>query len=194
MPELWLIRHGETEWTVSGQHTGRTDVPLTPRGRLEAQKLGRRLKGKRFALVLTSPLSRAQETCRLTGYLDGASLEENLMEWDYGAFEGKTSAQIQKEIPGWTIWSGLVPGGETLEQVGARADRVLARIRGVDGEVALFSHGHALRVLAARWMQMPPEGGRYFALGTASLSQLGHEHGFPVIQSWNERYDLLEVP
>src|SRR5215510_12897188 len=123
MPEVWLIRHGETAWTLSGKHTGRTDIPLTPRGIMQAQRLGRRLADKHFALVLTSPLSRARETCRLTGLLDRADIDENLREWDYGAAEGRTTAEIQKDMPGWSIWTGNVPGGETLEQVGARADR-----------------------------------------------------------------------
>lgn len=194
MPELWLIRHGETAWSLSGKHTGRTDIPLTARGMTQAEKLGSRLAGKPFALVLTSPLSRARETCRLTGYLAQAQIEENLREWDYGFAEGRTTAEIQKEMPGWNIWTGAVPNGETLEQVGARADRVLARASGVEGAVALFAHGHVLRILAARWLVLPPQYGRYLALDTASLSMLGHEREFPVVRSWNERYDLVEVP
>ncbi len=194
MPELWLIRHGETAWTLSGQHTGRSDIPLTPRGIAQAERLGRRLAGKPFALVLSSPLSRALETCRLTGQLAQAQIEEDLREWDYGAAEGRTSADIQKDMPGWNIWTGGVPGGETLEQVGARADRVLARVSQIEGAVALFAHGHVLRILAARWLRLPPLHGRYLALDTASLSMLGHEHGFPVVRFWNERYDLVEAP
>jgi len=194
MPDLWLIRHGETAWTLSGKHTGRTDIPLTPRGITQAEKLGRRLAGKPFALVLTSPLSRARETCRLTGLLAQAQIEENLREWDYGFAEGRTTAEIQKQMPGWNIWTGAVPEGETLEQVGARADRVLARVSHVEGAVALFAHGHVLRILAARWLVLPPQYGRYLALDTASLSLLGHEREFPVVRSWNERYDLVEVP
>ena len=194
MPELWLIRHGETAWSLSGKHTGRTDVPLTPRGIMEAEKLGRRLASKPFALVLTSPLSRARETCRLTGRLAQAQIEEGLREWDYGFAEGRTTVEIQKEAPGWSIWTGAVPGGETLEQVGARADRVLARVSEVNGAVALFAHGHVLRILAARWLRLPPLFGRYLALDAPSLSMLGHEREFPVVRFWNERYDLLEVP
>lgn len=193
MADLWLIRHGETSWSLSGQHTGRTDIPLTPRGVRQAEMLGRRISGWRFALVLTSPLARARETCRLSGHMAAARTDEDLMEWDYGAFEGRTSADIREEIPGWTIWTGGVRGGETVEQVGARADRVIARALGADGDVALFAHGHVLRVLAARWLRLPAVDGRCLGLDTASLSRLGHEREQPVIRSWNVGYDLLEV-
>src|SRR5262249_37002940 len=174
MPELWLIRHGETAWSLSGQHTGRTDIPLPARGITQAERLARRLAGKPFTLVLTSPLSRARETCRLTGLLAQAQIEENLREWDYGFAEGRTTVEIQKEMPGWNIWTGPVPDGETLEQVGARADRVLARVSGVEGTAALFAHGHVLRILAARWLGLPPQYGRCLALDTPPLSMLGH--------------------
>jgi broad specificity phosphatase PhoE len=187
MGDLWLIRHGETAWSLSGQHTGRTDVALTPNGVRQAEALGRRIAWRRFALVLTSPLPRARETCRLAGLAAGAELDADLAEWDYGAFEGRTSADIRKENPGWTIWSGGVPGGETAAQVGARADRVIARVTGAGGDVALFAHGHLLRILAARWLGLAAVGGRYFALDTASLSVLGREQEQPVIRSWNER-------
>jgi broad specificity phosphatase PhoE len=193
MADLWLIRHGETAWSLSGQHTGRTDVPLTPRGVRQAEMLGRRISGWKFALVLTSPLARARETCRLSGHLEAARIDEDLMEWDYGAFEGRTSADIRQEIPGWTIWTGGVRDGETVEQVGARADRVIARALGAGGDVALFAHGHVLRVLSARWLRLPAVDGRCFGLDTASLSRLGHEREQPVIRSWNVGYDLLEV-
>jgi probable phosphoglycerate mutase len=194
MQTLWLIRHGETAWTLSGRHTGRTDIPLTPRGVEQAELLARRISDKPFGLVLTSPLSRARETCRLAGHLEGAHEEPNLMEWDYGDFEGRTTPDIQKEVPGWSIWNGPVPGGETAEEVGARADRVIARALEADANVALFAHGHLLRVLAARWLRLPAAAGRYFALDTASLSRLGYERDLPVIRSWNESYDLVEAP
>jgi len=194
MVQLWLIRHGETVWSRSGQHTGRTDIPLTPRGERQAEMLARRIAGKRFAQVFTSPLSRARETCRLAGHLAESRMDPDLMEWDYGLFEGRTTADIRKEIPGWNIWTGSVPCGETPEQVGARVDRVIVRASAVDGDVALFAHGHVLRILAARWLKLPPIGGRYLALDTASLSVLGHEHEQTVVRSWNESYDLVEAP
>jgi broad specificity phosphatase PhoE len=187
MGEIWLIRHGETEWSLSGRHTGRTDVPLTPHGVRQAELLGRRIAGKRFALVLTSPLARARETCRLAGFAGGAEVDADLAEWDYGDLEGRTGAEIRAEVPDWTIWTGAVPGGETAAQVGARADRAIDRARREDGDVALFAHGHLLRVLAARWLGLAPAAGRYFALDTASVSVLAHEGEEPVIRSWNER-------
>jgi probable phosphoglycerate mutase len=194
MAQLWLIRHGETAWSRSGQHTGRTDVPLTPRGETQARLLARRIGQHPFALVLTSPLSRARETCRLAGHLERAVLEPDLLEWDYGEMEGRTTAEIRRELPGWSPWTGHMPGGETPEQVGARVDRVIARAAAIEGDVALFAHAHVLRVLAARWLELPAVGGRYLALDTASLSVLGHEHERRVIRSWNESYDLVEVP
>jgi broad specificity phosphatase PhoE len=194
MRELWLIRHGETEWSRSGQHTGRTDLPLTAQGERQAALLGRRLAGRKFALVLTSPLGRARETCRLAGFGGVARDEPDLMEWDYGAYEGRTTAQIREEVPGWIIWKGGVRGGESADQVGARCDRVIARCADVDGDVALFAHGHVLRILAARWLELPAARGRHLALDTASLSVLGHERETRVIRSWNESYDLLEEP
>ena len=187
MGEIWLIRHGETAWSLAGRHTGRTDVPLTPHGVRQAERLGRRIAGKRFALVLTSPLARARETCLLAGLAAGAEADADLAEWDYGDLEGRTSAEIRTGTPGWTIWTGAVPGGETAAQVGARADRAIGRARREDGDVALFAHGHLLRVLAARWLGLAPAAGRYFALDTASLSVLGVEQDLPVIRSWNER-------
>lgn len=193
-PELWLVRHGETAWSVTGQHTGRTDVPLTPQGVLQARMLGRRLATRDFARVLTSPLSRARETCRLAGLGEAAQVDADLAEWDYGTYEGRTIAQIRAEVPGWTIWTGAVPGGETLAQVGARADQVIARALAVPGDVALFAHGHVLRILAARWLGLPPAGGRFFTLDTASVSVLGHEHEQPVVRAWNGRYDPMEAP
>ena len=193
-PEIWLVRHGETEWSRAGRHTGRTDVPLTPRGVRQAEMLGRRIGSRRFARVVTSPLSRARETCRLSGQATRAEISPDLAEWDYGRWEGLTSAEIRREVPDWTIWTGAVPGGETMEQVGKRVDRVLERVRGTTGSVALFAHGHVLRIVAARWLGLSPREGRYLGLDTASLSSLGHENEQPVIRSWNESYDLVEAP
>lgn len=182
---IWLIRHGETEWSLSGAHTGRTDLPLTAVGRKNAEAVGRYLAGRKFALVLTSPLSRARETCRLAGYGDVAILDPNLAEWDYGDYEGRTTAEIHKQRPGWYLWRDGVPNGETIGQVGARADSVLARIGEVDGDVALFAHGHILRILTARWLGLTPDCGRLFALSTGSVSTLGYERETRVISQWN---------
>ena len=184
-PEIWLIRHGETEWSLSGQHTGRTDLPLTAAGVREAKELGRYLAGRPFALVLTSPLQRAHETCKLAGYGGVAQIEPDLCEWDYGAYEGRTSAQIQESVPGWTIWTSPVPQGETIQQVAARASRVIERAAKAGGHVALFAHGHLLRILTACWLGLPPDAGRLFALGTASVSVLGYERETRVIARWN---------
>jgi probable phosphoglycerate mutase len=184
-PEIWLIRHGETAWSLSGQHTGRTDIPLTAAGERQAAEIARHLAGRPFALVLTSPLQRARETCRLAGYGDVAQVEPDLCEWDYGAYEGRTSAQIQESVPGWTIWTSPVPQGETIQQVAARATRVIERAAAAGGDVALFAHGHLLRILTACWLGLPPNAGRLFALGTASLSVLGYERETRVITRWN---------
>lgn len=184
-PEIWLIRHGETEWSASGQHTGRTDIPLTAAGQGHAEKIGRYLAGRPFALVLTSPLQRARETCRLAGYGNVAQLEPDLREWDYGAYEGLTSARIQETVPGWTIWTSPVPEGETIEQVAARAARVIERASQAGGDVALFAHGHLLRVLTSGWLGLPPDDGKLFALGTASIGVLGYERDVRVIARWN---------
>ncbi len=183
---VWLVRHGETEWARLGRHTSRTDVALTENGREQARALGQRLAGARFALVLTSPLSRAAETARLAGFDGVAIVEPDLREWDYGALEGRLTAEIREDYPGWSIWTGPWPEGETAEEVGARADRVLDRIRAADGDVLLFSHGHLLRVLAARWLGLPPASGALFALGTATVSILGSDRENAVIESWNE--------
>lgn len=183
--EIWLARHGETEWSRSGRHTGRTDIPLTEVGRREAEALGRELGGRRFALVLSSPLSRALETCRLAGYGDAARTSDDLLEWDYGPVEGRTSAEMRRERPGWTIWTSDVPLGEPVEAVAARADRVLAQAAAAPGDVLLFAHGHVLRILGARWLGLEPRGGRLFLLGTAALSVLGEEGGTRVFRSWN---------
>ncbi len=183
---LWLIRHGETEWSRSGAHTGRTDIPLTAAGQERAAAIGRYLGERQFALVLTSPLQRARETCRLAGYGSAAQLEPNLMEWDYGSYEGLTSKDIRKAVPGWNIWTNGVSGGETVEQVGARARLVIARASGAGGDVALFGHGHILRILTASWLGLAPVAGRLFAFDTASLSVLGYERETRVIQRWNQ--------
>jgi len=183
--ELWLMRHGETAWSLSGAHTGRTDLPLTENGRRRAAAMGRYLAARPFALVLASPLSRALETCRLAGYGAQAQLEPNLREWDYGDYEGRTTAEIQKEDPGWSIWNAGPRNGETIAQVAARADAVLARVAGTEGDVALFAHGHLLRILTARWLGLEPHAARLFALGTASISILGYERTTPVITRWN---------
>ncbi|HKN90803.1 MAG TPA: histidine phosphatase family protein [Acidimicrobiia bacterium] len=189
-PRVHLVRHGATEWSVTGQHTGRTDIPLTEEGRRQAERLAARLARERFALVLVSPLARARETARITGFGDVAEVDPDLVEWDYGDYDGRTAAEIRRERPGWTPWHGGFPGGETLEEVAARADRVVARVRGVDGDVALFAHGHILRVIAARWLEQPPiEAARYY-LATASLSMLGWERETPVIDRWNEACHL----
>ncbi|HUO30157.1 MAG TPA: histidine phosphatase family protein [Bryobacteraceae bacterium] len=185
LPEIWLIRHGETEWSLSGAHTGRTDIPLTATGERQAEELGHRLGGREFAMVLTSPLGRARETCQLAGYGDVAQIEPRLREWDYGAYEGKTSAEIQQQVPGWTIWTSPVPGGETIDQVAARARGVIDRASAAGGDVALFAHGHLLRILTTVWLGVPPTDGRLFALSTASLSVLGYERDTRVISQWN---------
>lgn len=181
-----LVRHGETEWSRSGQHTGRTDIPLTELGRRQAELAGASLRGRRFALVLTSPLQRAAETCRLAGLGEAAQVRGELAEWDYGAFEGRTTADIRTEVPGWSLWRDGVPRGETAAEVGARADRIIAEARAAEGDVALFAHGHVLRVLAARWLGLSPVDGRLFALSTATISILGYERETAVILRWNE--------
>ncbi len=188
---LWLIRHGETEWSASGRHTGRTDIPLTAEGRRQAEALGRHLAGRRFALVLTSPLSRAVDTCRIAGYGDVARVTDDLREWDYGIYEGRTTAEIQKEMPGWSVWADKIQGGESVQQVGARVERVIAEARANSGDVALFAHAHVLRILTSRWLGLPPDAGRLFTLGTASISALGYERQTPAILTWNQDWRLV---
>jgi len=187
-PLVVLVRHGETEWSRDGRHTGsRSDPPLTEVGRAAARALAPRLAGRQFALVLTSPLQRAGETARLAG-LDGVEVEPDLREWDYGEYEGLTTAQIREHAPGWTIWTGGCPGGETIEQVAARADSVIGRVRaalGPEQAAALVAHGHILRVLASRWVGAPPQAGGWLALDTASLSDLGWEREAAVVSHWN---------
>jgi broad specificity phosphatase PhoE len=184
--ELLLARHGETEWSASGRHTSRTDLPLTADGRRMAQRLAPRLSERRFALVLTSPLRRAVETCKLAGLEEQAQVQEELGEWDYGDYEGLTTAEIHRRRPGWSLWRDGCPNGETSADVGARADRVIGEVRAADGDAVAFGHGHMLRVLAARWLGLLPEDGALFALGTGTLSTLGYEHGTAVIRSWSE--------
>ena len=188
--QLWLVRHGETEWTRSGRHTGRTDIPLTEAGREQARDLGRRLAELTFAAVFTSPLSRASETLAIAGLGDRARPDPDLMEWDYGDLEGLTTPQIRERYEGWTIWRGPWLGGEAIDEVAARADRVIARVREVKGDTLVASHGHFLRVLAARWLDLAPREGRLFALSTATISALGWERGAPVIEVWNEAAHL----
>lgn len=185
--EVFVVRHGATEWSQNGRHTGRTDLPLLPAGEAEAASTGRLLHGRPFALVLVSPLSRARRTCELAGYLDQAEVTDDLVEWDYGSYEGITTKEIRRTVPGWTVWDGAIPGGESIDEIAARADRVIARMRAADGDVALFGHGHSLRVLAARWCDLPPVEGRRFPLETATLSVLGWEHEYPTIRAWNQR-------
>ncbi len=184
-PRLFLVRHGETAWSASGQHTGRTDIPLNENGIEQAERLGERLAGYTFALVLTSPLSRAYETCRIGGLADVAIVDPDLREWDYGEFEGRTTDEIRQEIPGWTIWTTRINKGESVEDVGRRADRVIERALPVDGDVAIFGHGHALRILAARWLGLAPAEGALFELSTATISRLGWEREHRVIELWN---------
>ena len=190
--QAWLVRHGETEWARLGRHTGRTDVALTAKGRDQAHALGRRLEGHSFGLVLTSPLSRAAETARIAGYGDVAVADDDLMEWDYGALEGRTTAQINDQLTNWTIWRGPWPGGESIKQVGRRADRIIRRIRGAgpSGDVLVFAHGHLLRILAARWIGLRPVSGGLLELDTARLSILGWEREDPSIELWNEACHL----
>jgi broad specificity phosphatase PhoE len=188
LPVVYLARHGETAWTISHQHTGRTDLPLTPRGEAEATRLGQRLEGLTFAAVLTSPLRRAVRTCELAGFGSAAEVEPDLMEWNYGAYEGRTSVDIDAERPDWQLFRDGAPGGESPDQIGARADRVIRRVRAIEGNTLLFSSGHFLRVFGARWLGLEAGAGRYFFLGTASLSAVGYEHdrSDPVIRLWDE--------
>ena len=186
MGELILVRHGETEWARDGRHTGRTDVPLTPRGEEKARALAPLLASRDFALVLVSPAQRARRTAEAAGLTDFET-DERLWEWDYGAYEGRTTAEIRQDRPGWYLWRDGVVGGETVDQVGARVDGVLERVRPylAEGDVALVAHGHVLRVLTARWLGLPPSDGRLFKLSTGTLSGLATEHDVPVIDFWN---------
>jgi broad specificity phosphatase PhoE len=180
---LWLVRHGETAWSLSGQHTSTTDLPLTAEGERKAAQVGKLLAGKKFSAVYVSPMLRARETCRIAGYADEAIVADDLREWSYGSYEGLTTSEIQKTAPGWSIWSAGPVGGETIGQVADRARRVIASAP--DGDVAVFGHGHMLRILAACWLEVAPAMGRCFALSTGSISVLGYEREARVIQSWN---------
>jgi broad specificity phosphatase PhoE len=185
MREIWLIRHGETEWSLSGAHTGRTDIPLTGHGCEMAAAMGNYLRGRRFALVMTSPLRRARETCEAAGFGDVAVVDPDLQELDYGDYEGRTTAEIQAERPGWGLWRDGCPNGESFEHAAERARAVIARVLQTEGDVALFAHGHILRILASCWLGLAPDAGRYFALSTATLSTLGYERETRVITRWN---------
>jgi broad specificity phosphatase PhoE len=184
VPELWLVRHAQTEWSEAGRHTGRTDVPLTDAGRAAAAQLPQRLGDRAFALVLTSPLSRARDTCALAGYGDRAQLRDDLMEWDYGEYEGRTTPEIRTGRPGWLLWRDGCPGGEQAADVGARVDRVIAEALQAGGDVALFAHGHVLRVLGARWLEQPPDFGARLALGTGAVGVLGSERAVRGLRVW----------
>lgn len=188
-PRIWLVRHGETEWARLGRHTGRTDIPLTERGREQAAGVARRLASHPFARVISSPLSRALDTARLAGFADRVVTDDDLLEWDYGRDEGRTTPEIRGDRPGWTIWTDGPDGGETIHEVAARVDRVIARARAIDGDTLAFAHGHLLRVMAARWIGEPPTEGRLFALSTATVSVLGWEREQPVIERWNDVAD-----
>jgi len=183
---MWLVRHGETEWARVGKHTGRTDIPLTELGREQAASVAARLAGRPFALVLSSPLSRALDTARLAGFAARVETSDDLLEWDYGADEGRTTPEIRVDRPGWSIWGAGPKDGEPIRHVGTRVDRVIALARQQPGDVLVFAHGHVLRVLAARWLGLPPAKGQMFALSTATLSILGWEREQPVIERWND--------
>jgi broad specificity phosphatase PhoE len=183
--ELWLIRHGETEWSLSGAHTGRTDIPLTPRGEERATALREKLAGQRFAKVFTSPLQRARRTCELAGFGGVAQIEPDLLEWDYGDYEGRTTDEIHRIRPGWSLFRDGVPGGESIEQVAARARAVIDRALDADGNVALFAHGHILRILTACWLDLAPDAARLFVLSPAGISRLGYERKTHAIIVWN---------
>jgi broad specificity phosphatase PhoE len=188
MPVVYLARHGETAWSVSGQHTGLTDLPLTEQGERNARRLGERLHGLSCTAVFTSPLQRARRTCELAGFGSLAAVDRDLHEWNYGGYEGRRTAEIHVERPEWQLFRHGCPGGESPEQVGVRADRVVQRIRAIPGDVLVFSSGHFLRVLAARWLGLEPAAGQFFVLATASLSALGYEHNLsePAVRLWND--------
>jgi broad specificity phosphatase PhoE len=190
--EVVLVRHGETAWSLSGRHTGRTDVPLTAEGRRQAKLISSRFTERSFAQVLTSPLSRAADTCDIAGFSGVSEKTDDLLEWDYGDYDGRRTVDIRRERPGWSLWTDGVPNGEAAEEVARRADRVIAAVRAARGDVALFAHGHLLRVLAARWLGAAPQEGRRFALGPATLSVLGWEREVPVIARWNDASHLEE--
>ena len=187
--EIVLVRHGETEWSRSGQHTGRTDLPLTENGRLQADQLGSMLRGRDFILAMSSPLVRAVETSKRSGIKTSVEISNDLLEWDYGVYEGLTTAEIQRTVPGWSVWTHSIIGGESVEAVGVRADLVIDRALAAPGDTVLFAHGHLLRILAARWLGLPARDGSLFALDTATVSTLGFEHENRVMDHWNETCD-----
>jgi probable phosphoglycerate mutase len=191
--KIWLVRHGETEWSRTGQHTGRTDIPLTEGGRVIARRLASALVGQTFAHVLSSPLKRARETCELAGLGRVVQLRDALMEWDYGDFEGKTTPEIQVAHPTWSLWRDGAPGGESPDTIGQRVDGFIQELAGLEGNVAVFAHGHLLRVLASRWVGLPVSSGRLLALGTASISKLGYERAERVLHLWNSDAHLAEA-
>jgi probable phosphoglycerate mutase len=191
---VYIIRHAETDWSLSGRHTGRTEVPLTRQGEEHAIGLGDRLRGKNFIKIFSSPRERAKRTCELTGFGRMMELDDDLQEWDYGDYEGLRTSEIQSKQPGWILFRDGCPNGESLEQVSARADRVVGRLRQLDGNIAIYSHGHFLRVLVARWLLFPPVEGRRFLLGPGTISILGYEHHSldePVVVLWNEAPHLI---
>jgi broad specificity phosphatase PhoE len=192
LPVIYLARHGETAWTISGQHTSFTDLPLTERGESDASLLGNQLRGRSFVRVFTSPLRRASRTCELAGFGAQAEIDRDLVEWNYGQYEGRRTAEIRVERPDWQLFRDGCPGGESPAEIGARADRVVSRVRAVDGDVLVFSSGHILRVLAAAWLGLPPEAGKYLLLSTGSLSTLSYERdrSRPVIRLWNDTHYL----
>ena len=194
LPTVYLARHGETAWSISGQHTGLTDLPLTERGERNARRLGDRLKGLTFTKVLTSPLQRVTRTCQLAGFGKAAQIEPDLLEWNYGEYEGRRTAEIHAERPEWRLFRDGCPGGESPAQVGARADRILHRIRPLKSDILLFSSGHFLRVLTARWLGLEPAAGQFFLLSTASLSALSYEHTLsePAIRLWDDSHHVGE--
>jgi probable phosphoglycerate mutase len=194
LPVIYLARHGETAWSLSGQHTGLTDLPLTERGQRNARALGKRLRGLTFSAVLTSPLQRAARTCELSGFGAVAEVDRDLLEWNYGEYEGRRTVEIRTERPDWQLFRDGCPGGESPGQVGARADRVVTRVRAIRGDVLLFSSGHFLRVFSARWLGLEPGAGRYFVLITASVSALGYDGRLsqPVIRLWNDTRHVEE--
>jgi probable phosphoglycerate mutase len=188
LPSVYLARHGETAWSLSGQHTGLTDIPLTERGERNARRLGERLRGLTFARVFSSPLQRARRTCELAGFAAHAEVDPQMVEWNYGKYEGRTTADVHRERPGWQLFRDGCPGGETVPEIGARADAVLSRLRALEGDVLVFSSGHFLRVLASRWLGLEASAGRLFLLSTATLSILSYEHSKdnPVLRLWND--------
>jgi broad specificity phosphatase PhoE len=193
-PLIYLARHGETAWSLSGQHTGLTDLPLTDRGERNARRLGEGLRSEKFAHIFTSPLQRARRTCELAGFGTAAEVDPDLVEWNYGDYEGRRTVEIRRERPDWQLFRDGCPGGESLEQIGTRADRVVVRLRAGEGNVLLFSSGHFLRVLAARWLGLDAAAGKYFVLSTASLSILGYEHDVsePAIRLWNDTQHVIK--